>query len=163
MDKSLSLVIKKYAHHKNTLSPKVAKLQVHQDFYEEKEPEEKLLLKTGFINSFLCINARTSLFHTEMDSSYTIISVPNQNQSSTNEGKKNKGQFEFLLNEEKKFIIPMKVGSIITYSGYMITHRQQVTNLCDNSDPFINVVTYNSKRLFGNMLESFRRYIRYQK
>ena len=49
----------------------------------------------------------------------------------------------------------MQPGIVFSYSGYMLTHRQQITVGTDNSTPFVNVVTYNSKRLFNNLMESF--------
>ena len=51
----------------------------------------------------------------------------------------------------------MQPGTVFTYSGYMMTHRQQLRKRAKKGDPFINIVSYNSKRLFGNMMESFRR------
>jgi len=56
-------------------------------------------------------------------------------------------------------IIPMNIGSLFTYSGFLVTHRQQIHNPTDEVVPFVNVVSYNSKRLFENMLQSFRRYL----
>ena len=41
----------------------------------------------------------------------------------------------------------MQPGTVFSYSGYMLTHCQQITVGTDDSAPFINVVSYNSKRL----------------
>ena len=57
----------------------------------------------------------------------------------------------------------MHPGTIITYSGYMLTHRQQIIDLDTLSIPFLNIVAYNSKRLFANLMESFRRDIKVDK
>ncbi len=51
----------------------------------------------------------------------------------------------------------MKVGAIFTYSAYMMTHWQQMKKETDQIQPLVNEVSYNSKRLFANMKESFRR------
>ena len=51
----------------------------------------------------------------------------------------------------------MQQGTVFAYSGYMMTHRQQLRKRAKKGDPFINIVSYNSKQLFGNMMESFRR------
>ena len=53
----------------------------------------------------------------------------------------------------------MKEGTCFTYSGYLLTHRQQIQNPSNEANPFVNIVSYNSKRLFENMLQSFRRYL----
>ena len=39
----------------------------------------------------------------------------------------------------------------------MLTHRQQIVDMDALSLPFVNIVAYNSKRLFANLMESFRR------
>ena len=56
-------------------------------------------------------------------------------------------------------IIPMDVGTSFTYSGYLLTHRQQIHNQNLNEQPMVNFVSYNSKRMFENMMQSFRRFI----
>ena len=57
----------------------------------------------------------------------------------------------------------MHPGTVFCYSGYMLTHRQQLTMGTHQSEPFINIVSYNSKRLFSNLMESFRREIKADK
>ena len=73
--------------------------------------------------------------------------------------KKNIARFELNLNNNSMMIIPMDVGTVFTYSGFLLTHRQQILNETSSAPPFINIVSYNSKRLFENMLQSFRRYL----
>ena len=73
--------------------------------------------------------------------------------------KKNIAKFELNLNNDSMMIIPMDVGTVFTYSGFLLTHRQQIHNETSSAPPFINIVSYNSKRLFENMLQSFRRYL----
>ena len=51
----------------------------------------------------------------------------------------------------------MKPGTIFTYSGYMMTHQQQFKKKLNRKESFVNIVSYNSKRLFSNMMESFCR------
>ena len=57
----------------------------------------------------------------------------------------------------------MHPGTIIAYSGYMLTHRQHMMNLDTLALPFVNIVAYNSKRLFSNLMESFCRDIKCDK
>ena len=46
------------------------------DIFPEKRYNDRPLENKGFINSHLCIDAQTEIPHTEHDSSYTIITVP---------------------------------------------------------------------------------------
>ena len=73
--------------------------------------------------------------------------------------KKNEGRFEFNINEKCTLIVPLEIGTSLTYSGFLLTHRQQIHNETVDASPFINVVSYSSKRLFENMLQSFRRFV----
>ena len=96
--------------------------------------------------------------HTEPDASYTIISVPtNVNRNNDRNLRPNKGKFEFMLNDDEIVSLSLSSGIILVYSGYMLTHRQQIIINNETSPPFINSVAYNSKRLFSNLLKSFRR------
>ena len=117
------------------------------------------LVRSGIVNYNLCLNAETEHAHTECDSSFTIICVPNQEVNRKAKKIKNSGSFEFVVSHEETIVIPMEIGTIITYSGYLLTHRQQIRNKDSEVPPFVNLVSYNSKRLFENMLESFRRYL----
>ena len=63
------------------------------------------------------------------------------------------------MNSDSMIVVPMAIGTILTYSGYLLTHRQQIQNKSTNDKPFVNIVSYSSKRLFENMMTSFRRYL----
>ena len=128
------------------------------DIFPEKKREDRHMENNGFINSHLCINAQTEIAHTEHDSSYTVIAVPQQKDTSlATNGKYCLARFEFVVNSYTSVVIPMYPGVIFSYSGYMLTHRQQLNKSRSNNEIFTNVVTYNSKRLFSNLMESFRR------
>ena len=114
-----------------TLSPNVANIQMHLNVFENRDKDDIKLVSKGFMNYNLCLNAETEQPHTECDCSYTIIAVPNQ----------------------------MLIGTMFTYSGYLITHCQQIRYKDLNKKLFVNIVSYGSKRLFENMMESFQRYL----
>ena len=59
-------------------------------------------------------------------------------------GKYNKAEFEFNINDDKAVVLPLEVGTTLVYSGFMLTHRQQIRRLNENVLPFINIVSYNS-------------------
>ena len=58
------------------------------DIFPEKRYNDRPLENEGFINSHLCIDAQTEIPHTEHDSSYTIITVPQQNTKHKTKGGK---------------------------------------------------------------------------
>ena len=132
---------------------------MHLNVFEERNKGDDVLPMKGFMNYNLCLNVETEQPHTECNSSYTIICVPNQKLNAHLPGNKNSACFQLILNQDTTISIPFTVGTILTYSGYLLTHRQQILNRDSNSNPFINLVSYNSKRLFENMMESFRRYL----
>ena len=53
-------------------------------------------------------------------------------------------------------ILQMDVCMSFTYSGYLLTHQQQIHNESIDEYPLVNVLSYNSKQFFENMLQSFR-------
>ena len=142
-----------------SLSPNVANIQTYLNVFENRDKDDIKLASRGFINYNLCLNAETEQPHTECDCSYTIIAVPNQLLSEKPKTKKNSGTFQLIINPECTVVLPMTIGTMFTYSGYLITHRQQIRYKDSNEKPFVNIVSYSSKRLFENMMESFRRYL----
>ena len=148
-----------FAPLRKSISPLVSKLQVHIDAFPEKDKEDCKIAEYGFLNFNLCLNTQTAIKHTECDASYTIISVPVQLEKKVNLARKKQGKFELNINEELTFLIPMDIGTCFTYSGFLLTHRQQIYMLTDRANPFINIVSYISKHLIKNMLHSFRRYL----
>ena len=59
--------------------------------------------------------------YTECDASYMIIAVPNQSREPKSTGG-NIVKFEFNVNDDCTIFIPMDIGSVFTYSGYLRTH-----------------------------------------
>ena len=96
--------------------------------FEDKNQQDIKLHSRGLVNYILCINAEKQQVHTECDSSYTVISVPNQTLSKAKNGFKNRGSFELIINSDSTIVIPMAIGTILTYSGFLLTHRQQMQN-----------------------------------
>ena len=61
-----------------TISPHVANVQMHLNVFEAQNQRDIELLSRGLIKYNLCLNAETEQAHTECNSSYTVICVPNQ-------------------------------------------------------------------------------------
>ena len=138
-----------------TLSPNVVNVQMHMSVFEERGKKDIKLATKGILSYKLCLNAETQQPHTQCDSSFTVIFVPNQVMNKQKKRFKNCGSFELFINSKETIIIPMEIDSIFTYSGFLLTHRQQIQNRDSDEPPFINLVTYHSKQLFENMMESF--------
>ena len=155
----IGCVFSTFDNFEKSLSPNVSKLQHHFDLHPESDTKELELQKSGILNAHLCLNAQTKLQHTECDSSYTVISVPRQVERRINHQNFNIGEFELNISNGKNIVIPLKIGTILVYSGYLLTHRQQIRKKNDNVSPFVNIVSYNSEKLFNHLMQSFRREI----
>ena len=143
-----------------SFSPNISKLQIHFDLFDSKKMDEKYLQKKGILNAHLCLNAQTRMKHTKCDASYTTISVPPHEKEKTITGMYNKAEFEFNISDCEAIVIPLEIGTTLVYSGFMLTHRQQIRRLNDNVKPFVNIVSYNSQKMFNHLMESFRREIK---
>ena len=65
---------------------------------KNKQIEE--FLNLGLSNLHYCVNAETQKFHTEQDQSYTIITVPQQQDMNWSKG--HGANFEFYINSNTK-------------------------------------------------------------
>ena len=144
----------------SNLSPNISQLQIHFDLYDTQQKDELYLQKQGILNAHLCLNAHTKMKHTECDCSYTTISVPPHEVEKTKKGIYNKAEFEFNISDSEAIVIPLDIGTTLVYSGFMLTHRQQIRRLNENVKPFVNLVSYNSQKMFNHLMESFRREIK---
>ena len=139
------------------MSHNILNLQYYFDFVHNKSCEEvHKCFKNGIINSHLCVNAFTSQSHTEMDGSYTLITIPEQPDPLW---KKVGTQFQFNISAETELIIQMNENICFLFSGYMLSHNQtnRLSQEKNNIHQFINIATYANKRLFDNMKKSFKR------
>ena len=71
----------------------------------------------------ICVNASTSIFHTESDCIYTLISVPLQKLKPSEKSKMD-SMLIFQLNSSKSITLPLHGGLSFLYSGLFLTHRQ---------------------------------------
>ena len=155
MSLSMDLIHTRFVPLRNKYSPKVTAISSNMNMVVAPSKEEQNLEKKGFLSCHLCLNAQTQELHTENDTSYTIIAVPNKICSTRSNETSNTAKFEIMVNTNELLIIPIHPGTIICYSGYMLTHRQRIIDIDTIPLTFVNVVVYNSKRLFSNLMESF--------
>ena len=109
--------------------------------------------KYKFWSSQICINAMTKLFHTELDSTYTVISVPHQKKDTC------LPSFQFKIKEDTILEVPLQEGTTIIFSAYMLTHRQNlvIDESLKNMYPFFNVASFGNMRLFTHMRKTIQR------
>ena len=75
---SLSLIHTRFVPFRNKHSPKVDAIRSEVNMSPPAGEEEHYLTEKGFISCHLCLNAQTEQLHTEHDTSYNIIAVPNR-------------------------------------------------------------------------------------
>ncbi len=106
--------------------------------------DECLCSRSTFISGNINVNANAKYLHSELDSTYTTILVPNQGGSS------NFILFEFLINEQNSLKIKFGNNSGLTYSAYCLSHRQYLTQ----GENCMNISTYSGKRVFCSYRKS---------
>ncbi len=139
LHKSIQNVFYHFDVFKKNISPNISKLKNHFELFKETEENEIKLLRNGILNTHLCLNAQTKLKHTECDSSYTTICVPPQEINKTETGLYNKAEFEINISEDEAIVIPLEIGTTLVYSGYLLTHWQQIREKNDTVKPFVNI------------------------
>ena len=108
-------------------------------------------------NTNICVNASTGEFHTENDTSYTLITVPQQDfKSQKNCG--NTYNFLFKLNEGNQISLPLIPNVSCLFSGLFLYHRQKGNDSKEQlHKPFVNLSSYGNQRLFTHIRKSFTR------
>jgi hypothetical protein len=108
--------------------------------------------QSGLWQSQLCINAETSVIHTEKDCCYTLISVPNQ------EFDCNKTAFKFCFNEDNSISLNLVKNVSFIFSGVFLSHKQVRNNLKEKEGvSFFNLASYGNGRLYNHLCKSFER------
>ena len=118
-------------------------------YYLRNNNQKKILTDVaskdyGCWQSTITVNAQTLQSHNEMDCTYTLISVPNQDKMNS--------EYDFFLqfNDRNNLVIPYEVGTTLLFNGYYLIHRQRCTRGVIN-ECFINMASYGNKRLFNHI------------
>ena len=113
------------------------------------------LFDSGLWQSNISVNARTASFHTENDSTYTVISIPKQE---VNSQRKHEYSFLFKIKDKNNISIRLTEGISFVFSGKLLTHRQSCNFPVDmKGETFINFSSYGTKRLFSHIKKPFMR------
>ena len=112
----------------------------------------------GMWQTCICENAQTEQLHTENDCTYTVISVPVQDEK---ESIQPEYTFLFKLKEKSGSVgIKMDPGVTFLFSGKYLTHRQfRNVNVSSNNATFFNVASYGNKRLFSHLKSTIKRVV----
>ena len=137
------------------ISPKISKTQSHYNLITEDDIRQKKdLFNNGMINCHVCINAMTNDSHAEMDSFHALTCVPKQFDENY---KRLETKFLFQINDDTTICVPMHERMAFMHSGFMLSHHQVLEKKHRSNTTFINLATHGNKRLFHNMMSSFRR------
>lgn len=115
----------------------------------------RLLHGTGYTSTFMNIDYECEQFHTEPDMSYTLLSVPPQEDFKF----RDKTGVYFQLNfMEDTVDVSMDVGSVVYFNGYFLDHRQCIKTK-QHGKSFVNISAYGNKRLFTNLRSTCKRWL----
>ena len=101
-----------------------------------------------FASFFINIDAGASIYHTELDDTYTLIHVPCIKSNHVHDVK-----FQYKISSDVTIELKMSEGINFLFSGYMLTYWQK----CTSSNSFINLSGYTSRRFIQHMNKSFKR------
>ena len=112
---------------------------------------------SGMWQSCMCVNARTSIMHTEDDCTYTFAKVPSQISSDV-KNKDYQRMFLVQINKKELIALPLYMNLSFIFTGTFLSHRQQCTSESStDGSRFYNIVSYGNKRLFFHIRKSFKR------
>eukprot|EP00984_Skeletonema_dohrnii_P033327 scaffold29517_cov148-Skeletonema_dohrnii-CCMP3373.AAC.1 len=117
-------------------------------------------------SSNVCSDAGTNQYHTEIDTSMTLILRPYFKSCCERKCSQCRTTFNFEIpvNGSEELKIPLVDGCIILFSGYLLKHRQQnsiyektneTKHSCDAK--FINISCYSNGRFANNMIKTSER------
>ena len=101
----------------------------------------------------VCVSSQTEILHTEDDFTYTVISVPEQEQA------EDEPVFIFELMDKYTLGVQMETGLSFIFSGKYLTHRQVIPDCNSKDGNFINIASYGSKRLYNHIKSTVSRVI----
>ena len=91
---------------------------------------------------YICIDVGTTKFHTEYDTSNTIIIHPREEDVYHHQV-----DFEFLINQNNIYSFDMKPSVILLYTPYLLTHLQT----CKSTSGYINIAGYTKRIIVQNL------------
>ena len=111
----------------------------------------------GLWQTSICDTCQTTNFHNEKDCTYTIISVPVQELSTS---MSSIPEYYFLIELKKGHTIGVKMDENVTFlfSGKYLMHRQSRNdNYKDAESVFFNFASYGNERLHNHIKSTMKR------
>ena len=137
-------------------------IQQLNDKYTEEEKSIQCIPQNHMINencctAYVCSNAKTLQFHREQDASYTVIGVPYFTDEVLCGLDDYKFQFQWKVGQNDLDGVDIKLipGTVLAYSGMLISHRQVLD--CDNKGSFLNLSSYHNSKILCNMLAKIKK------
>ena len=113
---------------------------------------------TFFPTAFYNVNAEIGDYHTELDSTYTVLYVPYQ---TSQEDATHRCTFNMLVNPVDAIKTPMRNGKCIYFHPFLVTHRQAaapgVKLEDDQVPPFVNFSAYSNQHVLNSSRKSATR------
>ena len=130
--------------------------------FKDATKPTKFGVKNNLYHSiWLCENARTELFHQELDASYTMISVPPYDLELRDKSiTKYKFQFRWNVPEDNQFKgvnFILDEGTSLYYNGFGLFHRQIPNQKNYDLSSFWNLSMYHNKRLWYTIFKSIEK------
>jgi hypothetical protein len=110
--------------------------------------------KTYFTSVYLNVNGGTSKAHQELDSTYTMISVPAQQIEW--DVSVSLLQFHFKLSKGENTSIPLAPGSHLFFNAFLLSHFQECKP-SPKENLMYNVSAYGNRQLVNNLQTSLTR------
>ena len=105
----------------------------------------------GMWQNSICVNCMTTDLHTENDCTYTVVTVPNQKETTV-------PYFLFELRKGFTFGLQMDHGISFLFSRQYLFHRQMLLDVKEpNDSSFFNFASYGSARLFDHLKSTYNR------
>ena len=111
--------------------------------------------ESGMWYSSVSLSCQTTYLHTEDDCTYTVITVPKQEDNEHNNPEYN---FIFHLKKGQTIGLKMDTGLTILFFGKYLTQWQSESeNMSTSNDIFINFPSYGNERLYNHLKKTINR------
>ena len=109
----------------------------------------------GLWQTSICDTCQTTNLHTKKDCTYTIMSVPEQDTSTTTIP-----ECYFVIELKKGHTVGIKMdpGLTFMFSGRYLMHRQSINDKGNGKEnTFVNFTSYGNERLYHHLKSSIKR------
>ena len=113
-------------------------------------------MPSGFWNCMLNVNGATNKFHSENDSTYSLIAVPNQPFPMTQDIE-SLPTFLFRLTANHHVMLKLEEHIYFVYNARFLAHRQASSKRFNTTHNFFNLSCYGDQKLFSHLKNTFDR------